>query len=265
MADTPKQDFRQQQYAFAAHLRNPDKHPAPSDIEARRMKVYSDLFFNSIASLLSGTYPVLSELLGEDRWRVLVRQFFEHHQSHSPLFLEVPQEFLAFLQEEFENDGSWPGFMLELAHYEWVELALSIAPDEAMENVDPDGNMLEGVPVLSSVAWPLAYEWPVHRLSPSFQPETPEDQPTFVVVYRKPDDTVGFTVLNGLTARLLEVIGENTNDDKEMNGADILRQVAGEIGHPDPEAVVKAGEKMLDDLRSEHVLLGTRKQVGKLS
>lgn len=246
---------REQQYLFAAHLRHPEKHPAPEGIEERRLDVYRELFFNSMVNLLSGTYPVLSKLLGDDRWRVLVRDFYHRHESHTPLFPEVPQEFLAYLQQEFENDGSWPEFMLELAHYEWVELALSTSEKEISdENFDAAGNLLAGVPVLSPVAWPLAYAWPVHRIGPGFEPEAPGEQPTFLVVYRQPDYDIGFTEVNAMTARLLELIGENAT----QSGEQLLRQVAREIRHPEPDKVVAGGADLLEQLRRQSIVPGTR-------
>ena len=52
----------------------------------------------------------------------MVRDFMRRHRSTTPLFTEVGQEFLAYLQDERgPQAGDWP-FMLELAHYEYVEL-----------------------------------------------------------------------------------------------------------------------------------------------
>jgi hypothetical protein len=93
-------NLQQQQYAFAAYIRDPDNNPAPVDIEPRRMAIYRNLFFNSVRSLLGGTFPVLSDLLGEDRWALLIRDFYRDHQSHSPLFPDVPREFLHYLADE---------------------------------------------------------------------------------------------------------------------------------------------------------------------
>lgn len=258
MADTRSkaiEDFRRQQYAFAAHLRNPESNPAPEGIEDRRMKIYRELFFNNVASLLAKTFPVLHSILGEQRWEKLMREFYDRHQSHTPLFMEVPQEFLAFLQQELEQADQWPAFMVELAHYEWVELALMIDPAEIDSLVvDGKGNILEGIPVISPVAWPLAYGFPVHRIGQEFQPEQPGEQPTFLVVYRRRDDEVGFTEVNGVTARLLELMQENDT----QSGRELLQRVAEEIRHPDPAVVIDGGAEILEGLRAEDIILGTR-------
>jgi len=253
MAEKP---FRDMQYAFAAHLRQPELFPPPVDIEDRRMAIYRELFFNNIQSLLAGTFPVLHRILGEDRWKKLVRAFYHRHVSHTPLFMEVPQEFLAWLSEEFENDGSWPAFIQELAHYEWVELAVSVDQREIdTEDFDANGNFLDGVPVISPVAWPLAYGFPVHRIGPDFQPETPGEQPTFLVVYRKRNDDVGFTEINAVTARLLELLQQGAGE----TGRELLSRIAGEIGHPDPQRVIDSGVEILENLKKQDIILGIRR------
>ena len=75
--------------------------------------------------------------------------------------------------------------MLELAHYEWVELALSIderEPDPA--SVDPRGDLLDGRPEISPLVWSVQYRFPVHRISPENQPSEPPQSPTHLVIYR---------------------------------------------------------------------------------
>ena len=251
-----EKNFQEQQYAFAAHLRNPATSAAPEGIEDRRLKIYCELFFNNIRSLLAGTFPVLHRILGEDRWAILIRDFYHRHVSHTPLFVEVPQEFLAWLAEEFENDGRFPECMQELAHYEWAELAVSIDPREIDgEDFDSSGNLLDRVPVLSPVVMPLAYRYPVHRIGPEFQPDAPGELPTFLVVYRKRDDDVRFTEINAVTARLLELLGEESG----ATGLELLQRIAMEIGHPDAAAVVKTGSEILENLKTQDIILGTRR------
>ena len=71
------------------------------------------------------------------------------------------------------RDAGDPPWLAELAHYEWVELALQIAERRRLPPHDPDGDLLDGVPVLSPLAWPLAYRWPVHRIGPDSSPSAP--------------------------------------------------------------------------------------------
>ena len=62
--------LRQQQLEFAAHLRAPDRNPAPRNIEDRRMQIYRDLFINNVTNFLGNSFPVLSDLLGQEQSRI---------------------------------------------------------------------------------------------------------------------------------------------------------------------------------------------------
>ncbi|MGD8482640.1 MAG: putative DNA-binding domain-containing protein, partial [Gammaproteobacteria bacterium] len=142
-----KPAFQELQFAFAGHIRDPENNAAPEGIEDRRMAIYRQLFFNNVSQLLSRTFPILFRILGQDRWEALIRDYFSRHRSHTPLFLEMPREFLQYLEKERGQAEGDPPFLYELAHYEWVELALSIderEPDPA--SVDPRGDLLDGRP-----------------------------------------------------------------------------------------------------------------------
>ncbi len=73
MPDTAKADFIQQQYDFAAHIRNPEQNPAPAGIEDRRMGIYRELFYNNVEGFLSNGFPVLAGITGRygagTQWR----------------------------------------------------------------------------------------------------------------------------------------------------------------------------------------------------
>ena len=119
--------FQRLQYRFAAHLRDPRRHPAPRGIEARRMKIYRELFFNNVESFLATAFPVLRRITPEARWNAMARDFFARHESHQPLFRGIAAEFLRYLERERGRVKGDPPFLRELAHYEWVELALAVS------------------------------------------------------------------------------------------------------------------------------------------
>ena len=132
--------------------------------------------------------------------------------------------------------------------------ALSIAePPAAIEQADPDGDPLHGVPLLSPLAWHLAYRFPVHRISPDYQPQQPGDMPTCLVVYRDRDDAVGFLEINSVTKRLLELIDAGTN----RTGNELLACIAAEMSHPRPDVVIRGGAGILHGLLQKQILTGT--------
>ena len=247
-------DFIRTQLAFAAHIRDPGGTPVPEGIETRRMAIYCELFYNNVEGFVSSGFPVLRTLYDDRAWHAMVREFLVRHRCRTPYFLEISQEFLAFLQNE-RKDPSDPPFLLELAHYEWVELALNIAEGtHAPEGVDPNGDLMRGRPVLSSLAWPLSYQYPVQHIGPDYRPDQPGEQPTHLVVYRDRDDEVHFMEINAVTHRLLTLL----DDDRGGTGESVLRMIADELNHPDPRAVIRAGQDLLDDLRRRGILLGAR-------
>ena len=246
-------DFQRKQLAFAAHIRDPENNPAPEQIEDRRLAIYRELFFNNLLKLLSGTFPVLTRLHSGERWRAMIRQFMIRHRASTPYFLQIPSEFLDFLRNEYVADEDDFPFLLELAHYEWAELAVSVS--EASNDdltVDRDGDLLEGIPILSRLAELYAYQYPVHRISTDFIPESPTEQPTFLVIYRKSDDELGFMELNPVTARLLELIGGNDR----QSGRQLLESLAAEIAYPDTSALIEHGAIAMRQMLDAEILLG---------
>jgi hypothetical protein len=245
-----KVDFAAKQREFVAYIRDPENNPPPTDVKLPRVAMYRELMFNNIDNFLSSNFPVLRQLLDEARWFALVQDFFANHTSTSPYFSEIPEEFLAYLQNERDNPDDLP-FMLELAHYEWVEMAVSIAKEEQAAYVPNREDLLARPVRLSPLAWPLAYQYPVHKIAPTFQPAEPPAQPTFLVVYRNQDDDVLFLEITAMTYRLLEMLQEQ----EALLAADCLRQIATESQHPQPEQMLEAGLQILEELAAKAIVV----------
>jgi hypothetical protein len=254
-SDSIQADFIRRQRAFAAHLRDPARVPGPEDVEDRRMAIYRDLVFTNVSGLLAGNFPVIRRILPDAHWNALIRDFFVRHRAETPLFLELGQEFLDFLQTARTDDPRDPPFLLELAHYEWVELALQISDAEPdWGGIDPSGDLLAGRPVVSPLAWNLSYRYPVHRIGPDCRPDAPPDEPTHLVVYRTAEDDIAFLEINAVTQRLLILLDEESSP---ATGREVLGSIAAELGHPDPDQVIAFGAGLMQDLRTMGVLLGT--------
>jgi hypothetical protein len=171
------------------------------------------------------------------------------------LFPELPREFLQYLQDHRQNHAGDHPFMLELAHYEWVELALSLDETDVDDiEVNPDGDLLNGIPVLSPLVWPLSYQFPVHRIQSDFQPATVPDTASHLLVWRQQDFKVKFMQLNETSMLLVNKMKEET----DLTGLGLLEAVAGIIKHPKPGVVLEAGSDLLNELKEKQVILGTR-------
>ncbi len=247
-----KNSFQSTQLVFAAHLRDPLHNPAPADIEDRRMAIYRDLIYNNIESFLSGGFPVIRSLMDAESWHLLVRGFVKDHRCHTPYFLEISQEFLLYLQGGSAFIADDLPFIIELAHYEWVELALDVSPEQLPEpsaDIDLSMHLLDSNLVISPLAWRLNYTFPVHKISPDYQPLEPLSEPTSLIVYRGSDEAVHFFASNAVTMRLLQLL-----EDGQHSARHALLQVAGELAHPEPEALVAMGEGIIQQLLKLSIL-----------
>ncbi|MGB4073290.1 DNA-binding domain-containing protein [Pseudomonas sp.] len=224
---------RQQQ--FAARIRQPAEQPLLDGITAERMAVYEALFFNNIEGFISGAFPVLHRLIEASRWQRLVRSFIAEHQARTPYFLEISQEFLAWLQQGYVAEAGDPPFILELAHYEWVELALDVSEAE--------------LPALgwSPLAWPLAYQWPVQRIGVDYQPATPPAEPTCLLVWRDGQDKVRFLQLSPFAYQLAARLQAGA----EANSA--LYDLAQSHGLPADKHYFSNAKMLLDDWQCQGI------------
>ena len=238
-------DFQRTQAAFAAYIRDPEGVTPPSDVPSQRMAAYRDLFFNNIENFIATAFPVAKSVVGEQAWRALIRDFFRLHQCRTPLFIGIAEEFLEYLSSEWSGEAVDPPFLLELAHYEWVELALAVSEEELPEASGTFNTSILDLSVsLSRLAWPLVYRFPVHRIGPNFKPAFPDGTLSFLVVYRNREDMVRFMELNQVSYSLLK----SFDDSPGLTVRGHLLMIAQELKHQEPDKVLKFGTDLLRDL-----------------
>ena len=238
-------EFQRYQLAFTAHIRNPKTNKAPAQVDDARMAVYREIVFTNILNSVSTCFPVCVQVLGERDWEKLLRQFFAKYQATTPIFREIPQQFLQFLNTEKDL----PIYFQALAHYEWVELAVSSQPTTPPKlSKIPD--FLNEKPVLASANKLLQYNYAVHKISARHKPKT--SAKTYLLVFRNLDNKVKFIELNPITFQLLSLIEENN-----MTGKQALMRLAEELKHPDANAIIQFGLEILHDLANQQAIIGS--------
>ncbi|OLF53939.1 DUF2063 domain-containing protein [Pseudomonas chlororaphis] len=240
-----------QQQALTAYLRDPEHCAPPAGMDPARARVYRELVFDNLRSLLGSTFPVVRSILGEPDWCRLLRIFLREHRCATPKFGEIAGEFVAWMASAPAalQDGGWPAFMVELSHYEWIEMALQQAEAEPLPASDLQ--LLWYRPLrLSPLAWPLAYAWPVQRLGPAWQPTTPGEAPTLLLIRRDADYRVRFCELSPLAWRLLQRLATFPR----LPGRDQLQGLALEARVDDLDTFLANGLNLLRQMHGQGVI-----------
>jgi uncharacterized protein len=73
-------------------------------------------------------------------------------------------------------------------------------------------------------------------------------------LYRDHEDVVRFTLLNAVTARLLEVL-----HDEALTGDEALRRIAGELNHEYTHTLIEFGREVLEGLRDAGAVHGIQR------
>lgn len=252
------QAFQQIQQQWTQFLRTPAQSLPPANVDNQRLAVYRQLILSNISSLLKSTFPVLHGLLTSQQWDKLIEAYCTNHAAQTPLFTQFATEFLEFLVHYAENLEDYPPFILELAHYEWLEWALFIEPSPTnappFAPISTISQLWQFIPALSPFLSLQCYHYPVHQICVDYQPLTPPTEATYLLVYRDKIEQIQFVLLNPVSARLLEKLLNNT--DKTAHA--LLIEIAEELQHPQADQVINHGQQLLSQWFEMGIIIGQR-------
>jgi len=217
------QSFQKIQCAFNEYLRAPAINSEIAETIDRRQSIYRDLVYKNIDRIIAETFPITRNIIADEDWQTMIRDFIAIHRAKTPYFLEICQEFLDYLFNERKPLASDYSFMCELAHFEWAQLALNVA------NVDfpAEKNVLTPTATSTWKASPLvmglSYSYAVHMIDECYLPA--ERQPTHLLVYRNRSDQVNVLATDPLGLRLVQLLQEHEG----INCEQIRRHLSSEL------------------------------------
>jgi uncharacterized protein len=247
----------QYQQAFADHLRRPDLPNPPSVQNHSRLVVYRRLVFNNFCSFLNSCFPITRSILSAQEWQQLSQTAFSGIRAHSPLFRNIPDIFLQWLQKQPQPYLPQYPWLLEFMHYEWLELVVEThaAQLDKINHLMPQvEDPLNSYPLPNPTLQLACYRWPVHTLQTGHIPtQALPDAHCFAVV-RQRNDHIQFVSINALTAQLLQLLIENQKPLGET-----LQQLS---QHADLELtadMLQFVQEVVQQMLDADVLLGWRK------
>ncbi len=238
---------------FVRHIRNPDDSPLPTQVERRRMTIYNDLLFNNIKGFIEGAFPVLRTLYDDSEWNSLVRRFFKDYQCSSPYFIDISQQFVDFVNQEYLPGPSEPDFLKALVHYEWIELDVSVDSGEVngrywQEQTDIISNTMS-VELVPSARL-LQYDYPVHQISYSYQPTQPSETSSCYLVFRDSHDEVIFKQINLILYTLLLPLTEQPH----LTIQSLIERLARQLPEVEIAVLFNQGQALIASLLKEQAL-----------
>lgn len=235
----------QQQQQFAGFIRSGEG--VQDGVPPARMAVYQSLFFNNIKGFADTTFPVCAAVLGESEWLRLVRAFFHQHRSTTPYFLQISEEFLHWLPAtHWAAEYPW---LTELAHYEWLELAVDTSADPSSYG---DGDALTEIPVLAAGACGQLYQYPVHRIRAD--QSLPAVELTALIVFRDAQDAVRFIHCNTTTLSLLLLL-----QAAPRTGNEAIEQLLTELNLSQSETARQGARAIIHDWQKSGLIVGVRR------
>ena len=242
----PDSELLSLQLNFTQHLRNPEAYPVPEGLDKRRVGVYSELIFHNISALMSEFFPVLNQMLPQDDWDRLIREFFINWRADTPYFPRLAEEFLSFLMSR-PGTNHEPEYLVPLAHYEWLELYLFIHEDELPEGFLTEDELQNKRISLSELAVPAVYEFPVHQIRSDWQES---EALTHLLVFRDDSDSIRFFELAPLAYELLSAM---SNEDQGLDARQWLKDKALELGQEEA-GFINFGFDLLKSFNKEKLI-----------
>jgi uncharacterized protein len=241
----PPTALTQFQQSYSQYLRAPAKTRLPNGVPEQRSRVYESLLFNNVCGFINKCFPVAKKMIDEPRWTELIRLFYERWQCHTPIFSQIPKEFVDFVTA-YQEELAEPTWLAELLHYEWLEL-----------EVDLDTRQVDRVHLLTDTDTAIftnptlrlqQYQWPVHQLGPTNLPNTP--QATILCVYRTHEFQVRFMEVNAVTGILLELL-----HDCPQTSQAALGQLTQHFPQLEPAQIERFGNELIQQLVQANVLM----------
>jgi len=246
--------FIRAQRAFARHLRDPNRVPAPTNLVEERIAVYRAAVYHNIERFMADNFPRVQEVLPAAHWASLVRDYLVRHSATTPVFARLPTEFLVFLEHERQAPAD-PPYLYELAHFDWLENF--VATDEReipTAEANPQGDLLYGTIVVNPVHTVQTYRFPVHVYNADFHPDVPPPQASHLVAFREPGDQYGVLDLNAVSYELFLSV----RDDSAHTAHEILTGMAARFRSGSVAAVIHGGLDILTRMLRRGLILGTR-------
>lgn len=176
---------------------------------------YRRLVYNIIFNSLSNAYPISSGLLGEERWKELVDEFFINHNPQDPQIWSFPFELYEYVLKSDYTLKSGKSYLNDLLFFEWIEMEVYAMEDTEIDKYIQLAKKLEIKDnfVLNPYIKMFSFEYPVFRKEEKI--EEMEKGKYFIICFRDIDTfKVHYLEVDALSMIFIENLYDNNGNLK---------------------------------------------------
>lgn len=242
--------FQQTQLAFTEYLRGITNGDKTEGGKPRQQEIYRDLVYKNINQCIVDVFPITKSIIPESDWEITIREFIKTHPSQTPYFLEICQEFLTYFVNTRKLQSTDHPFIVELMHFEWIQLAIDIAdihfPETAYNATPTESSFWKASPLVVG----LTYSYPVHLIDEDYLPEKPPSQPTYLLIYRSRNDQLEILETDSLSLRIIQLLQAHEN----INYSQIFQLLSEELDSHNKEMPLPKVLSILNTLAKNELI-----------
>lgn len=241
--------FQKAQQQFVHYLRNGDSQQI-DESKVAGWQLYRHLVYENNLALIKNSFAASWPFLPTSEWQELTQEFLIYERSPTPYFHQVGHIFLEFLLTRPELWKHLCPFLAELMHFEFAEVSLAIAADEHPFKNELALSFSDTTLGISGLAWPLLYEYPVHRILSSGEALPVTEFPVCLLLWRNGDYVVHRCELTPLAFAVVEILQAK----KGITGEQILQNLYEKLPHLEMDYLLQQGRATLQYLWAEKII-----------
>jgi uncharacterized protein len=172
---------------------------------------YRRLVFNNVMDIIESTFPLAYKLVGSYKWTKLVKEYFAVYTCTSPLFWQMPNEFLDYVKlNSTELQIQFPQ-LINLMDMEWMEIEVFMMPDELISPFTIEGDMNQDKLIVNPELKILPLNYPVFSKK-SNKINASDFSQYFISIHRNhTDKNVSINELGLIQVEILLYLHEHSN------------------------------------------------------
>jgi hypothetical protein len=242
------------QSSLAAYCRTGVLNDIPG-IDDDHIKHYRRLVYNIINDSLQSAYPITYQFLGDEKWSLLVDEFFSNHPCQSPQVWWMPREFYEYLLEVKHPLIVKYDFLPDLLQMEWLEVELFMMEDQIVSFENKPKSTRNKL-VLNPEYRLIHFSYPVHlKKTSGISPSDKSDY--FLVMHREPEiGRILFTDVSLFFARMIENL-----EQEPLSFDGLVQLTAGEFGIEANDQVFMESKAFISKAINNKLILGNIQKI----